>query len=378
MPGLDEVFEVIEGIYAAGIDPDYWPKALAGVVKCVGGNAATMEVIDRKTFVHREFFSFQVPDPGEIAYLSEYAALSPRIPAALKQKPGDIAWDYQIIGEREIDGSPFYSEFLSRLDMRYAIAGILSSGASEFAAVAVQRSGKQGHVGDAEIAMMERLAPHIGRSLDLTRRLKGARDARHSLEQSLEWLNEGVALLRADGALLYANLAMQKIARADDGIRLKKGLIEFSAPNANSRFSVGVRLSALRGRTAKCDESDFAAQRPSGKPSYLVSVRSLPKKSPVTRNEAAADAIIFVRDPLNRQGVGIKILRSVFGLTAAEASLASALCNGLSPVDYAHNCTLSLNTVYTHLRRIKQKTGCKRMGELIRKLDDLHLPSRAD
>jgi DNA-binding CsgD family transcriptional regulator len=39
---------------------------------------------------------------------------------------------------------------------------------------------------------------------------------------------------------------------------------------------------------------------------------------------------------------------------------------------------LSLNTVYTHLRRIKEKTICHRMPELIRKLNDLHIPLRLD
>jgi DNA-binding CsgD family transcriptional regulator len=36
------------------------------------------------------------------------------------------------------------------------------------------------------------------------------------------------------------------------------------------------------------------------------------------------------------------------------------------------------NTAYTHLRRIKEKTGCNHMGELIRWLNDLHLPLRRD
>jgi hypothetical protein len=31
-----------------------------------------------------------------------------------------------------------------------------------------------------------------------------------------------------------------------------------------------------------------------------------------------------------------------------------------------------------HLRRIKEKTGCNHMGELIRWLNDLHLPLRRD
>jgi len=38
---------------------------------------------------------------------------------------------------------------------------------------------------------------------------------------------------------------------------------------------------------------------------------------------------------------------------------------------------LSLNTIYAHLRRIKDKTGCRKVPELIRRLNDLTLPSRS-
>ena len=62
--------------------------------------------------------------------------------------------------------------------------------------------------------------------------------------------------------------------------------------------------------------------------------------------------------------------------TEAEASLAEALCAGVTPGDYALTRSVSLNTVYTHLRRIKDKTRCRRMPELIRKLNDTVAPAR--
>jgi DNA-binding CsgD family transcriptional regulator len=65
-------------------------------------------------------------------------------------------------------------------------------------------------------------------------------------------------------------------------------------------------------------------------------------------------------------------------LTDAEASLAQALQTGVPLGDYAQARAVSLNTVYTHLRGIKEKTGCHSMGELIRKLNDLQIPLRID
>jgi DNA-binding CsgD family transcriptional regulator len=55
-----------------------------------------------------------------------------------------------------------------------------------------------------------------------------------------------------------------------------------------------------------------------------------------------------------------------------------ALQSGESVGEYATAKGLSRNTVYTHLRRLKDKTGVKRQLDLIRKLHDVRLPLRRD
>jgi DNA-binding CsgD family transcriptional regulator len=95
------------------------------------------------------------------------------------------------------------------------------------------------------------------------------------------------------------------------------------------------------------------------------------------RRESDAEVIVFVHDPLRNDAAAALTLRSVFGLTEAEADLARALQAGTTIGDYAAKRAVSLNTVYTHLRRIKEKTRCRRMPELIRKLNDLRLPARS-
>ena len=46
--------------------------------------------------------------------------------------------------------------------------------------------------------------------------------------------------------------------------------------------------------------------------------------------------------------------------------------------DCAHERALNLNTIYTHLRRLREKTGCNRVPELIHKLNELRLPLPGD
>ena len=61
------------------------------------------------------------------------------------------------------------------------------------------------------------------------------------------------------------------------------------------------------------------------------------------------------------------MLQELFGLTNAEAHLVQALGTGMTAIDYAHSRGISITTVYTHLRRTREKTGWKSVAELTRR-----------
>ena len=374
----DNLLSTIEAIHAAGLDETHWPQALAAVAAIVGGNMATLEVLDTEALRHTAMYSYGVPRADEIAYVEDFVQTNVRLPFVSQQRLDALSWDYMILDEQAMRRSPFYAEFMPRIDIRYFVAGIVSKTASEFAGVVVHRSAKMGHIQRGGIGTMRLLVPHVRQALDVTRRLKRASDARHQLERTLDWLTDGVALLRADGAVLYANESLQEIARRADGIRLRKSGIEFFDGEARQRFgaSLAAMLRLKVGDVAH-GGADFVAVRAAHAQPYLVSMRPLVHGAAVHSSPLAV-AIVFVRDPLARGGVPVSTLREVFGLTDAEAALARALQSGTALAEYARTRALSLNTVYTHLRRLREKTGCRRMPELIHKLNELQLPLRRD
>jgi DNA-binding CsgD family transcriptional regulator len=374
-----DIFATVEAIHAAGLDAALWPRAIELMTCSIGGVGGTLEVIDGQTRRHREFISQGLPTVAEMEYLDQYAALNVRILSDLTAKIGDISHDYAILDADAMARSPFYAEFLRRYDLRFFISGIVANSKQELAVVSVQRSARQGHVSNSEIGLMRRLLPHISQAFDVARRLKGATAASHALESALDWLADGVALLGADGAVLFANEGFHAIARRDDGLRLRKGGIEFAVSEARERLQSALAAAArLAGGDVRSTVTpDFTVPRRSGGEPYLVSVRPLLDRSH-SRQSAKAVAIVFVRDPLARGAAAIGTLRDLFGLTEAEAALAQALQSGATVNDYARTRRLSLNTVYTHLRRLREKTGSNRLPELIHKLNELRLPLRAE
>ena len=131
---------------------------------------------------------------------------------------------------------PFYSEFLPHLGLRYFVSIALEQSVDTLAVVAVQRSRKQGHVEKREINLMRRLYPHYQRAYDLTMRLKGASDRSNLLENAVEWLTDGVGLLRADSKIVCPNDAMLSFAQRGDGIRIVGGIRELAGHEARRIF----------------------------------------------------------------------------------------------------------------------------------------------
>jgi DNA-binding CsgD family transcriptional regulator len=378
MTEADKLLSTIEVIHGAGLDRECWPRALAALANVVGGAAATLEVIDKKTLRPREIYCHGVPQANEIKYLDRYATLNRRLPLAARLPLGDIHWDWRMFEEATIKRDPFYMEFLESLDLRYFVGGIIITNSQEFVGICVHRTPRQGHIDAAGIAMMERLLPHLQQAFDVARRLKRAGETRHSLERALDWLADGVMLVRSDHSVFYLNEAMQAMARRGDGIAIKKGLVEFAAAEVRTRFVAAMAgVGRLRERNAEAAAvADFSVPRRFGRPAYLVAIRPLPIERGGAKAEA--DAIVFVRDPEGRNATALRMLREVLDLTEAEAGVAQALQAGQRLEDYARTRAVSIHTVYAHLRNIKDKTGCRRMGELIRRLNDLQVPLRVD
>lgn len=377
MPPTDRFLRTVEAVHAAAVDDSLWPDALKQVTRLFGAVGTTLEDFNKHSLTLRDFRVVGLPDGAADPYLEYYARHNPRAAYALRHLAEQTLCDYQFIDERGMDRDPYYAKYLTSIDLRYFLSGQIANTPDTQAVVTIQRSRRQGHAARADVERMRRLLPHLRQAWNVTTRLRGAERAVRSFELTLDWLTDGVALLRGDGRLLYANESFRAIARRGDGMHIRRGAIEIIDPVGRARFATAIRTNLkIRHGEYDSDLGDIAIARRGGASPYIVSVRPLVEAAR-ERKGTNADLIVFVRDPLARNAATLRLLCELFGFTPAEAALAHALQRGVSPATYARESGLSPNTVYTHLRLIKEKTGCHRMAELIRKLNDVHVPLRA-
>jgi DNA-binding CsgD family transcriptional regulator len=376
MADSDLLLQTIEAIYASSIDNDRLTEALQATTRLLGASGATFEVFNKTAQRHSTFNAVGVPTVARTPYLEHFARINPRAQYTVRQSAGHVVWDHQILDEAGMRRDSFYSEFLSDLGLRYFVGAVLKHTPDEIAVVSVQRTRKQGHVDKREIALMQRLVPHYQRAHDVALRLQTAGDRSGVLENTLDWLADGVALLRADGTIVFINEALRSLAQRGDGFRIAGRAIEFATAEARRRFEGALSTIARVGDPSRdAGVMDFPAPRAGDLPAYIVSVRPLVRGN-VRPSESHADVLLLVRDPLWRNAATGRMLQELFGLTNAEAHLTQALCTGVTTGVYALERRVSLNTVYSHLKRIREKTGCKSVPDLIRKFGELNIPLR--
>jgi DNA-binding CsgD family transcriptional regulator len=374
MASGDLYVQAVEAIYACGSGEGLVSDALTATSRLLGAAGATYEVIDKASGL-KWFSSAGLPSAAGKEYSDHFAAHNPRIKPVLNQPAGEVCWDYKLLDEEAMRRDAFYSDFLPSMGLRYFISAVLEQTSDRIAVVSVQRTQRKGHADQREIALMHRLCPHFQRAYSM-RKLIGVNTPR-LFESALDLLSDGVALLRRDGRILHINEALRNLAAGNRDFRICRDSIEFATPELRGRFAAALGAAKrVHEPNAAHLATDFAVPR-EGLPPYTVSVRPLLQAgNEPTHPEAAA--MLLVHDPLQQNLAAGRMLQELYGLTNAEAQLVQALGTGMTAVAYAQGRRISVTTVYTHLRRTREKTGWKSVAELTRRFHEVNVALRSN
>ncbi len=226
--------------------------------------------------------------------------------------------------------------------------------------LAVQRSSRQPRFQARHAAMLRRLTPHLARAIELGARLESVAADSEAGASLLERLATGVVLVDASARVRLANGTARETFGAADGLRV-----------------VGGRLSTcLRSSTAELHRLIEAAANGTASRGALL---SLPRRAPrrplllivappsarVPAAIAAAIAVI-VFDPEQPAEAQQAVLRRLFGLTPAEATLVRLLIRGLGLDAAARRLGISRHTARNQVKSVLSKTETHRQSDLLR------------
>jgi len=361
----DNLLTAVDDLYASAAGELPWNSALRSVAEYFGGAGAVifdMEVPDQRIVSWQDFGL----DDGERDYIDHINAINPRMKYSIARPPGHVVHESCFITEGEMDRSEFY-DWVERVSgLRYFIGSKIQQqdGLATFASVEFTRH--HGPASRAKVARYRTFTRHLRNAWTIAGRIDRVaadRDRRAFINDRLPW---GVVSLGADGRILDANAAAAAMFAACDGLVVAGRRLQ--AAKAAENRSLHASLAAIQDASAPALEA-MSVSRPSGLPAYGLQL------VPYIRPRAGSglrEIIVYITDPAARLSLDPAILRTIFGLSAREAGVATLIGEGRTLREAAGRMGIATNTARNHLANVFAKTGTHSQVDLVRLLVRLH------
>lgn len=271
----------------------------------------------------------------------------------------------------EIDRSthPFFADFLHGHGLGAFVAYFSPVIFGARFILTLQRSAAAGPFSPDEMAALEVLAPHAARALAISGQLQVAQSRDQALLSILDKLTYGAMIVGAQGRIKARNESADRML--GDGLMLHDGRVveTYTNPRGMVDRLVKLALADTAGRS-----KNALIHRPSGRKPIVLQALSFPLSS--TRWEAVHQSettLLMLIDTESAASVSQLSVVQSFGLTSAEARVATLVGSGFSPIEAAEQLGSAAGTVRVQLKNVFNKLDLKRQSELVRLMTKLEV-----
>jgi DNA-binding CsgD family transcriptional regulator len=373
--GVDEA--AFHGILAVTYDlvlsVDDWRSVLAPLCRVLGCHYAAAVETTRSREAPRSLGVVGITAADHCEFLKTWHNRNVYGSRCPPRDVGAVMVGRMMVPTTELVRSDMYRDYLAPREIQELVRLDVFHDGERSRSITLARPWQAGPFTHAELGFVHALMPHLARSAVAQMRVADATaDARLALE-ALDAMAAPVVLLDCRGQVVHASADGERTLREADGLSLSAAGLRGPTPAHSARLAALIAC-ASGTKDQPGLSGTLRLPRPSGKPD--ITILALP----VGRNAARAGSrrarvMLQVIDPLSDSAPDCALVTQAFGLTRAEARLASDLLRGLSVAEAAATSGRSIATMRTHLANVLAKTETTRQTELIRLL--MRLPQKA-
>ncbi len=360
------ILELVGLIYDAAGDASRWPVFLEKLRRAVNSSATNLFAQDLRS----QEFSFTAAVGMDSAYQRTYEKYYRTRNVYLIQgnhllRTGRVCLGPAMCPDAVALRTEFYNDWIVPQKQRHGMLGVIFRQRSLTSMVGAIRP-KGAELFDAdEMSLMNMLIPHLQRAVSLHRKIADLEKQNIAASDALDHWSLGVILLDSRGRVLFANRNAEEIVRQRDGLTMSADGLHAALPGETSALRRLIH-DAIATHNGKGGQSGgaLALPRPSLKRPLNVLVTPLFSHNQLAVQRRATVAL-FLSDPEATEEADDDALRRLFGLSRAEANVASLLMQGKEVKQVSEELHVSLATTRTHLRSIFDKTGTRRQAELV-------------
>jgi DNA-binding CsgD family transcriptional regulator len=343
--------DLIGRIYEAGAFPQRWPQALDAIATSLGARGGNL--------IRSTASQLQLQSSPAIAEVTAdferegWNQQNTRVSRLLARSshPGFLT-DSDLHSEDELATLPIYAQFLNPRGCAAGAATLIQGGRDDAMVVAIEAFPSHAHSRKA-VAVLDKLRPHLSRAVVLSSEIEAVR-ANHLLD-AFNAVGTAIGLLDPQGRLVAAS--EQFAGYLGSLLHDSPSRLRLHDPVADARFA------AALPELGRCASGLSIALR-DGEMVGCAVLNLLPAAHDAHEFFSNVSTFAIISRPRNDLLPDADIISALFDLTPAEARVARAIAEGLTPAEIAERYKVSRETVRSQLKRVLLKTSTKRQGEL--------------
>lgn len=350
-------------LYESALVPERMSDALSAMTNLLDGDTCHLVGWDRNSGI--PLLSVSTGLPGEVGpdYAAHYAGIDPRRQLALTQAPGQLLNCNEHFDSRFVSRNEFFQDYLlPQVGVHYLLgSGDLVEESDQMIMIGFQRYNGHSAFQSHEAQSLERLLPHLQRSLRLMLHFQKLTDEKGFGETVFEVSHLATLALSPSGRVLWANQRGLALLHAGTWFHEAHGRLCACNPDRDAGLQAAIRQAlaqakpsnvnlGIKGSTEHCCLT-------------LIALGSGHTTHPLPSSRAALLAVITTNS--GQRIATVQQLMDFFRLTPAEARLVRALAHGETIDEYAVHEGLKRTTARTQLQAALAKTGTRSQKDLV-------------
>jgi DNA-binding CsgD family transcriptional regulator len=307
------------------------------------------------------------PQPRPRAPYLQYLAEDSRLfDKALALAEGELLILSEVLPEEEFTTTRFFREWLQPRRLYHVVSLIVSRKPRSISGLSLLRRPAERAFAQAELDLLRRLLPHLQRVVQIQEMAVDAALKYQVAQSLLEALRCGAVFVDGSGRVCGANAVAASLIERGEGVRLEGAELRAEDPRETSALRRVVRGAA--GGSGCAAGGVLALSRRGRRHALVVSASPLKHRDAHGPWLPAAKALVLLSDPQDLPALHEPALRQLYGLTQAEARVASRIASGDTVDEIAAALGVRPATVRTQLQQALEKTGTHRQADLVRLL----------
>lgn len=371
----EELSSLLHLIYSAASDASLWPQVLTAVARSLKGRSGVLFTPYLPPQEKGMYHAMNITPEQSMLWATKYLELDLWTNRAFERglvTQGAVITDVDTATEAEFLSSRIYQELFSTMDVGRFCSGVIFDNSADgipATAITTHRSLQAPPFSQQDRAWLKLLLPHLSRSLGLMYRIDSTRLMKESLFSALDALPLAVLLLNPASQMVHANRAARTLLARQDGLTCDpNGLLDGQAATpAEPRLADWLRKQSQPETADVLHFTEaFLLERTQGHGVYAVQCCPIDGADIWQLQGQMVGSVVLISDPSALILPSVERLVSLYGLTPAQARVASTLARGKGSKEVARELGISPNTVRTQTKDIYLKMRVHSQGDLMR------------